>query len=124
MFLWIVKRMNINLKTVFISLLLLVQVGCASNFYNSKDDPRTINGFLDKSQTLITQQRWKEAELLLERAHNKFPDDVSINKALQSIKNEWKKIKRRLEDWIVVYEVESMLRQRPVLNGNLPNMGL
>ena len=107
--------MKISSKAVIITLLLSSLLGCTSIFYNSKDDPRTSKGFIAKSQTLVTQQRWEEAELLLERGQNIYPDDVGINNAFQNVKNEWINIKQRLEDWIVVYEAESMLRQRPLI---------
>ena len=99
-----------------IILLVLQLAGCA--FFQSttpKIKFKSADNVLNKTQRLVKQQRWGEAQILLEQGVNQYPENQSIKSILTKIQNNWYITKRRLEDWMQVYETEGMLLKRPLL---------
>lgn len=76
------------------------------------EDPESI---LKRSNTLVQQKRWGEANNLLKHGTKRFPQNLALKDALIQVQSDWQGTKRRLEDWILVYETEGMILQRPLL---------
>ncbi len=99
------------MRRLLIVIIFSVLSGCAS-LDLSQDTPDSL---LKKSSLLVNQQRWGEAEELLSEGAQKFPNDIQIQEMLAKIRTDWQTNNQRLEDWILLYETESMLAQRPLL---------
>ena len=99
------------MRMLFIVIVLLIQTGCAT-LDLTQETPQSI---LSKSSLLIKQKHWAKAEELLSEGAQKFPEDVQIREKLAEVRSDWKTNKQRLEDWMLLYETEAMLLQRPLL---------
>lgn len=77
--------------------------------------PKTVSGALNKAQGLVNQQRWGQAENLLKQGIKLHPDDNLLKDELRLVQFQWLEKQRRLNDWIMLYNVESLLRQRPLM---------
>jgi len=89
--------------------------GCTSNAPRSNQALKNPTSILEKSAALLKRQRWGEAQKLLEEGAKRYPEDQAIRQKMIHVRAEWKRNKRRLEDWILVYETEGMLLKRPLL---------
>ena len=96
---------------LLVLLIVLVFSGCAT-LDLTRETPQSI---LKKSSLLMKQKRWAEAEELLREGAQKFPDEIQIQAKLKQVQTEWQSNNQRLEDWMLLYEVEGMLAQRPLL---------
>ena len=99
------------MRKLVILLILLSLSGCASFDFRNE----TPQSLIDKSNLLVKQKRWVEADELLSEAVREFPNDKQLQAALTNVQQAWQSNKLRLEDWILLYETESMLLQRPLL---------
>ena len=97
---------------IFVSLLL---AGCVTTQPLSYGNLHSAESFITMSNTLVRQQHWGKAQLLLEEGMLRFPDNQPIKDALSKVQIEWQFIKDNLNDWMLVYEVEGMLLTRPLL---------
>jgi tetratricopeptide (TPR) repeat protein len=78
----------------------------------TRETPQSI---LKKTNLLVKQKRWAEAEELLSQGAQEFPDETQIRDKLAEVQSEWQSNVQRLEDWMLLYETEAMLLQRPLL---------
>ncbi len=89
--------------------------GCTSNAPRSNQVLKSPTSLLEKSTALVKHQRWGEAQKLLEEGVKRYPEDQAIKQKMIHVRAEWERKKRRLEDWILVYETEGLLLKRPLL---------
>jgi len=107
--------LKVLIMTSWFSISTFVLSGCNSRYYQSVNAPKTVTGLLNKTDRLMKQQRWGEAQYILEQGMVIHPDEQVLEEKLLTVKLQWTTVKRRLEDWILIYEVESLLSQRPLL---------
>jgi len=89
--------------------------GCVSSHYDTENEPKTVKGLLAKTDRLIKQQRWGEALNTLKQGIEGHPNEQLLEEKQLAVNFKWTAVKRRLEDWILIYEVEGLLSQRPLL---------
>jgi tetratricopeptide (TPR) repeat protein len=89
--------------------------GCISSHYDTENEPKTVKGLLAKTDRLIKQQRWGEALNTLKQGIESHPNEQLLEEKQFAVNFKWTAVKRRLEDWILIYEVEGLLSQRPLL---------
>jgi len=92
----------------FIALLLS---GCIT----TRIDIQPAATILLESKNLVKRQHWGEAQILLQQGIKWYPKNLALQKALTKVQLEWTNKKRRLEDWMLVYEIEGLLLKRPLL---------
>ncbi len=90
----------------------LLLTACLSNPKTKITSPERL---LISAETKAEQHRWVEAEQLLKNGLKKYPDNKYIQEMLASVQIEWKTRKQRLEDWILVYDIEALLAKRPLI---------
>jgi tetratricopeptide (TPR) repeat protein len=95
-----------------ISLLLFLNLTACATLDLTRETPQSI---LKKTNLLVKQKRWAEAEELLSQGAQEFPDETQIRDKLAEVQSEWQTNVQRLEDWMLLYETEAMLLQRPLL---------
>ncbi len=100
---------------LFISILVLQLAGCALIQPTPKITLKSADNVLKRTQRLVKQQRWGEAQVLLMQGVSQYPDNKAIEAALTKVRSKWYITKRRLKDWMLVYEIEGMLLKRPLL---------
>jgi len=96
-------------------LLLLFAGGCTFIQPSKNITLLSSEKILKKSRILVEQQRWGEAQLLLEQGARRFPNNNTMRETLTKVQLQWNNKKRRLEDWMLVYETEALLLNRPLL---------
>lgn len=96
---------------LFITLCLLLN-GCVTTPMESLPAANTI---LVQSQRLVKQERWEEATQLLSKGIERYPENTSMKQYLSEVSERWSDKKKRLYDWIRIYETEALLLQRPLL---------
>ncbi len=100
---------------VIFALAILLLSGCAANQTRTAVDYKSPKALLKKSDALVKLEHWGEVQILLKRGVALFPESKAIKKALAKVKRDWDDKKRRLEDWMLVYETEGLLLKRPLL---------
>jgi hypothetical protein len=109
------KYISLKVLTMLGWLSIMLLSGCVSTPYDADNVSKTIPELLVKTDRLIKQQRWGEALYTLKLGNEAHPNEQQLEDKLLSVNSQWTAVKRRLEDWILVYEVESLLRQKPLL---------
>lgn len=102
-------------RLLFISLFVLLIQGCAttiSQYDSTLESPEKI---LKKSKSLVDQQQWGDAQLILKKGVERYPKSSELKKRQRLVLNQWNARKRRLEDWMLVYDIEALLLKHPLL---------
>lgn len=101
---------------ILITLSLLILLGgCVTTFDKPQQKLDSVESYVNKSKTLLKQQRWSEAHKLLQTAVMQFPDSKVIQTTLDKTEKDWLQRNNRLESWMLVYETEGLLLKRPLL---------
>jgi len=101
---------------ILASLLLLLGLSsCLITPHGELAKYKSAEDLVKRSQVLVKQQHWGEAQNLLKRGVMRFPDDQSLQKTLAEVTVNWKNRNIRLENWMLVYETEGLLLKRPLL---------
>jgi len=99
---------------IILSILVLLG-GCITTFNQPQQELDSVESYINKSKTLLKQQRWSEAYQLLEQGSFQFPNSQVIHTALDKTARDWQNRNIRLESWMLVYETEGLLLKRPLL---------
>lgn len=105
------------MKILPILLLVVLLAGCSAitTTVSPVTKATTPSVLVKQAETLYKQEQWHKAVALLDAGVNQFPEERRMVELRSEIIRDWEMRKRNKEDWILVYETQSLKEKIPYL---------